>query len=550
MELTHLNLDQLSVSKLNMRHGPKAPNVSDLIPLVRARGILVPLLVRPNGSDQTFEIVAGRRRYFAARTLVAEGLPLGALPCAILDDSDDADALEASLIENLARQDADEVSQWVSFVRLVKAGRSVEDIALTFGITEQQVKRVLALGNLLSAIRSMYRKGEIDPATVRHLTLASRARQQEWLTLWRDPEGRAPVGSNLKHWLCGGQSIPTKVAIFQVDTYPGEIISDLFGDDSYFADSELFWEHQARAVEALAAAYREQGWESVQVLPETSYFERWEHVRAEQSEGGGVYITVSRSGEIETHEGWKPRKAERDGQGKGSPAERPELSAPLRNYVDLHRHAVIRAELVKRPDLTLRLIVAHMVCGSGLWKVEADPLQTRKAEIAQSVAEAPSSEQVRRALHDACLLLGEDNGESVIRCGRYGELAATFSTLTVLSDDAIVQLATAAMAESLEAGSELIDVLGAHIALDLSGDWQPDGTFFDLLRNRTVVEAMVEEVAGAAARRANAGTTLKLQKAIIRDCLEGRNGRQKVEGWVPRWLKFPQGSYTPPASAA
>lgn len=550
MELTHLNLDQLSVSKLNMRHGAKAPDISNLLPLVRARGILVPLLVRPNGSEQTFEIVAGRRRYFAARTLVAEGLPLGALPCAILDNGDDANALEASLIENLARQDADEVNQWVSFVRLVKAGRSVEDIALTFGIPEQQVKRVLALGNLLPAIRSLYRKGEIDPATVRHLTLASRVRQQEWLALVRDPQSRAPVGSNLKHWLCGGQSIPTKVAIFPLDTYPGEIISDLFGDDRYFADSELFWEHQARAVEALAAAYREKGWENVQVLPETSYFERWEHVRADQSEGGGVHITVSRTGEVETHEGWKPRKAERDNREKGSPTERPELSAPLRNYVDLHRHAVIRAELVKRPDLTLRLIVAHMLCGSRLWKVEGDPLQTRKAEIAQSVAEAPASEQVRRSLHHACLLLGEDNSESVIGCGRYGELAATFSALAVLSDDAVLQIATAAMAESLEAGNELIDVLGAHIALDLSGDWQPDGTFFDLLRNRAVVEAMVEEVAGAEARRANAGTTLKLQKAIIRDCLGGRNGRQKVEGWVPRWFKFPQGNYTPSTSAA
>src|SRR3546814_7329166 len=62
---------------------------------------------------------------------------------------DDADAIEASLIENMARLDPGEVTQWESFVRLVKEGRKVEDIAATFGLPDLAVKRVLALGNLL-----------------------------------------------------------------------------------------------------------------------------------------------------------------------------------------------------------------------------------------------------------------------------------------------------------------------------------------------------------------------------------------------------------------
>ncbi|MES0008023.1 hypothetical protein NKK52_31410 [Mesorhizobium sp. C277A] len=37
------------------------------------------------------------------------------MPCAIMEDGDDADALEASLIENLARLDPDEVWQWETF---------------------------------------------------------------------------------------------------------------------------------------------------------------------------------------------------------------------------------------------------------------------------------------------------------------------------------------------------------------------------------------------------------------------------------------------------
>ena len=35
-----------------------------------------------------------------------------------------------------------------------------------------------------------------------------------------------------------------------------------------------------------------------------------------------------------------------------------------------------------------------------------------------------------------------------------------------------------------------------------------------------------------------------MQKAIIRDHLDGANGRAKVERWVPRWMAFPPAAYT------
>ena len=107
MELTHIDLGKLSIAAVNMRHGRKPPDVSDLLPSVRTRGILVPLLVRP-GDDQpdSFEVVAGRRRYFAARRIVDEGGTVEPLPCAVMAPGDDAAALEASLIENIARLDS------------------------------------------------------------------------------------------------------------------------------------------------------------------------------------------------------------------------------------------------------------------------------------------------------------------------------------------------------------------------------------------------------------------------------------------------------------
>src|SRR3546814_3266009 len=110
-----------------MRYGSKAPDVSDILPSIRARGVLVPLLVRPGpvpsdvegGSTETFEIVAGSRRFHAAQIAVQESGEADPLPCAIMEDGDDASALAASLIENIARLDPDEVSQWETFSRLV-----------------------------------------------------------------------------------------------------------------------------------------------------------------------------------------------------------------------------------------------------------------------------------------------------------------------------------------------------------------------------------------------------------------------------------------------
>lgn len=42
----------------------------------------------------------------------------------------------------------------------------------------------------------------------------------------------------------------------------------------------------------------------------------------------------------------------------------------------------------------------------------------------------------------------------------------------------------------------------------------------------------------------NAGEKAKTMKRIVRDCLNGANGRPKVEDWVPRWMAFPPGAYT------
>lgn len=184
------------------------------------------------------------------------------------------------MLENLARVQPDEVSQWEAFVALVKAGRSVEEVGDSFGFEPRAVKRILALGNLLPRIRTLYRGGEIDAGTVRHLTLASKSQQKSWLALFDDEGSYCPTGHQLKAWLFGGTAIAVKHALFDVAETKLAIVSDLFGEDSFFADGDAFWSAQTAAIEARKAEYLEAGWSDVVVMPRGDWFRSWDHAHA------------------------------------------------------------------------------------------------------------------------------------------------------------------------------------------------------------------------------------------------------------------------------
>jgi len=298
MQIDQIPLDRLSVSKANMRGVRKPPDFADILPSVIRRGVVSPLFVRQNCAEGRFEIVAGKRRYFASLEAARQSNEERTLPCIVIAEGDDADALEISMIENILRQDPDPVTQWESFTRLVKEGRSVEDIAATFALTELQVKRILALGNLLPRIREAFRAEEIDAGTVRHLTLASKAQQKAWLALFDDADAYAPHGNQLKAWLFGGASIATEVALFDLAAFEGCIVTDLFEEGGYFADADAFWTAQMAEVETRRAAYLEAGWAGVEVIPPGQYFSSWEYEKTPKRRGGRVYVHCRENGEV------------------------------------------------------------------------------------------------------------------------------------------------------------------------------------------------------------------------------------------------------------
>ena len=554
MELRHIPIENIHDTKLNMRHDRRPPDVSDILPTVKAKGILQPLLVRPfaEGGDEAVEIVAGRRRYWCGRAIVEEQGAFDPLPCAVMAPGDDASAIEASLIENAARRDPDPMTEHVTFVRLIKEGRKVGEIAVTFGMTELMVEQRLALGNLLAKIQDAYRREEIDGQTVQYLTMATKQQQKDWLKLFEDEDANVPLGYQVKQWLFGGQSIATKAALFPLESYKGHIIADLFGEESYFADADMFWDLQNAAIAEKRKALLAANWPEVIVLDAGERFDQWAHDKTPKKKGGKVFIAVSHKGEVEIHEGWLSRKEARKAHdksentgGKQTAKVRPAMTQAMENYLELHRHAAVRLAVLSAPSVALRLLVAHAIGASGNWQVKPDPQRTRSKEIAASVAQslAQAAFNAERDAIAALLGLPQTDDQGGPTGTGEGHTVQIFARLLALPDQDVQRIAAFAIAQSLAAGSAATEAVGMTLKLDPRGTWQADDVFFELMRERGAANAMLAEVAGEAVAKGNVGEKVKTQKQIIRDCLAGTGGRAKIENWIPGWMEFPFRSY-------
>src|SRR3546814_18062444 len=73
---------------------------------------------------------------------------------------------------------------------------------------------------------------------------------------------------------------------------------------------------------------------------------------------------------------------------------RPEVSAALSNYIDLHRHAAVRASLLSDTGTALRMMVAHAIVGSHLWRVGVEKQRAASGAIPAGVGGAGKQAKV------------------------------------------------------------------------------------------------------------------------------------------------------------
>lgn len=177
MVMQTIPIGEIAESPHNPRRVYDEAALADLADSIREVGVLEPLLVRrieprPPGRFFPFELVAGHRRLRAARLA---GVPV--VPC-VVREMDDAQALEAALVENGQREDVTPLDEATAFSRLVELGRSVEDIASRIGRSVGYVRARLRLLELVPEVRALLDAERIHVGSALLLAQVSEAEQR------------------------------------------------------------------------------------------------------------------------------------------------------------------------------------------------------------------------------------------------------------------------------------------------------------------------------------------------------------------------------------
>ncbi len=143
MKPRNVPVGNLVVSPLNVRED--IGDIQSLAESIKADGLLHPLTVRLLG-EETYEIVAGRRRYEACKLI---GMKV--IPCNVADEMDDRRAVIVSLKENMRRGDitAAEKKRGIDKLLELEGGDTTSTrrkVAEALNMTMGQVKEAIELG--------------------------------------------------------------------------------------------------------------------------------------------------------------------------------------------------------------------------------------------------------------------------------------------------------------------------------------------------------------------------------------------------------------------
>ena len=152
--------------------GPRQPRrvfdaagMVELVASVRERGILQPLIVRPDPAEAgRYEIVAGERRWRAAQRAQLHEVPV------IVRELDDREALEVALIENIQRRDLTPIEEAEGLIRLMdEFGYTQKALAEAVGKSRGHVANMLRLLQLPAGARTLLAEGALSAGHARAL---------------------------------------------------------------------------------------------------------------------------------------------------------------------------------------------------------------------------------------------------------------------------------------------------------------------------------------------------------------------------------------------
>ena len=160
-----LPVEFLAPSPFQPRRIFNQDNITELAASVRERGVLQPILVRPNPTRPNhYEIVAGERRWRAAQAAQLHEVPV------IIRELSDEGLLEIALVENIQRADLNPLEEASGYLRLIdEFDHTQESLAKVVGKSRSHVANALRLLTLPETVQRLVDQGQLSAGHARAL---------------------------------------------------------------------------------------------------------------------------------------------------------------------------------------------------------------------------------------------------------------------------------------------------------------------------------------------------------------------------------------------
>jgi len=136
--------------------------LSSLTESIRKEGVLMPVLLRPQGDG--YELIAGERRWRASQAAGLKEIP------AVIRDVDDLQALELAIVENEQRDDLTSIESGRAYRRMMdEFGCTQQQVAEKIGVSRVQVSNLIRLLQLSPVIKEMIENRQLSMGQARPL---------------------------------------------------------------------------------------------------------------------------------------------------------------------------------------------------------------------------------------------------------------------------------------------------------------------------------------------------------------------------------------------
>ena len=160
-----VSIKDLVRNKLQPRKFFNKENLIELTNSIKERGVIQPIVVRPDkSSNGKYEIIAGERRWLASQNAGLHEVPV------VILDIDDVKSLEFAIVENVQRQDLNPIEEARGYQKLVDDFNYNQDKLSKFiGKSRSHIANSLRLLSLSDEILSMVEHGTLSAGHARSL---------------------------------------------------------------------------------------------------------------------------------------------------------------------------------------------------------------------------------------------------------------------------------------------------------------------------------------------------------------------------------------------